>query len=103
MRDLGADEMRRLEPRPSPGRRDRLRLPEGMLAATDRAVRNPLSGEQSVLRTTLLGCLLDAARLQPGGGAERVACSSRAACTCARAPPEGTRGARVRMKRPPPA
>ncbi len=45
----------------SPSLADRLRLEEGDLRRQGPVVENPLSDEQSVLRTTLLGSLLDTA------------------------------------------
>ncbi|HEV3000492.1 MAG TPA: phenylalanine--tRNA ligase subunit beta [Solirubrobacteraceae bacterium] len=45
-----------------PGVADRLRLPDGDPRRRFVALENPMSEDQSVLRTTLLGSLLDAAR-----------------------------------------
>ncbi|MGZ5314431.1 MAG: phenylalanine--tRNA ligase subunit beta [Solirubrobacterales bacterium] len=56
-----------------PGVAARLRLPEGDPRRELIAVGNPLSVEQSVLRTLLLGSLLDAARLNLARGASHVA------------------------------
>jgi phenylalanyl-tRNA synthetase beta chain len=46
----------------SPGRRDRLRLPEDDPRRCHVVIENPMSEDQSVMRTTLLGSLLDVAR-----------------------------------------
>jgi phenylalanyl-tRNA synthetase beta chain len=51
---------------------DRLRLPEGDPRRPSIEISNPLSEEQSVMRTTLLGGLMDAARSNLARGAERV-------------------------------
>jgi phenylalanyl-tRNA synthetase beta chain len=71
MRDLGADEIVGWS-FADPGVGDRLRLPDGDPRREPVELGNPLSGEQSVMRTTLLGSLLDAARLNLARGAERV-------------------------------
>jgi phenylalanyl-tRNA synthetase beta chain len=71
MRDLGADEIvgwSFADPRVG----DRLRLPDGDPRRQLVEVDNPLSGEQSAMRTTLLGSLMDAARLNLSRGAESV-------------------------------
>lgn len=52
---------------------DRLRLPEDDPRRAEVAIHNPLSVEQSVMRTTLLGGLLDAARYNVARGADRAA------------------------------
>jgi len=51
---------------------DRLRLPDGDPRREAVATHNPLSGDQSVMRTTLIGGLLDAARRNVARGADRV-------------------------------
>jgi phenylalanyl-tRNA synthetase beta chain len=51
----------------------RLRLPEADPRANAIRLANPLSGEQSLMRTTLIGSLLDAARHNLARGAEAVA------------------------------
>ena len=56
-----------------PGLAERLRLPDDDPRARLVSLSNPLSSEQSVLRPTLLGSLLDAARLNLARGVERVA------------------------------
>lgn len=55
----------------SPGRRDRLRLPEGDPRRCHIVIENPMSEEQSVMRTTLLGSLLDVARHNAARGGVR--------------------------------
>ncbi len=57
----------------SPELAERLRLPAGDERRAAIVVHNPLSAEQSVLRTTLLGGLLDAARHNLARHAERLA------------------------------
>ncbi len=57
----------------APDLADRLRLPADDPRRAGVAIANPLSEEQSVMRTTLLGGLLDAARHNLARGAERVA------------------------------
>jgi phenylalanyl-tRNA synthetase beta chain len=51
---------------------DRLRLPAGDPRRAAVALRNPMSEEQSVLRTTVLGSLLDAARINRSRGVADV-------------------------------
>jgi phenylalanyl-tRNA synthetase beta chain len=71
MRDLGADEIVGWSfADPEVG--ERLRLPDGDLRRRLVELSNPLSGEQSAMRTTLLGSLLDAARLNVSRGNESV-------------------------------
>ncbi len=72
LRDLGCDEIIALSfgPRETA---ERLRLPEGDPRRSAIEVTNPLSEDQSVMRTTMLGGLLDAAQANLARGAERVA------------------------------
>jgi phenylalanyl-tRNA synthetase beta chain len=72
MRDLGLDAIVTLS-LSDPGMAERLRIPTEDPRAQPIRVSNPLSGEHSVLRTTLLGSLLDAAAYNLAHGAERVA------------------------------
>ena len=72
MRDLGFDAVVNLS-LADPGLPGRLRLDEGDPRRAPIRVSNPLSLDQSELRTTLLGSLLDAARYNVARGAERVA------------------------------
>ncbi|MCE3265659.1 MAG: phenylalanyl-tRNA synthetase, beta subunit [Solirubrobacterales bacterium] len=71
MRDLGATEIVGWS-FADPVVGERLRLPEGDPRRDLIQVDNPLSGEQSGMRTTLLGSLLDAARLNRSRGADHV-------------------------------
>ncbi len=71
LRDLGCDEIVAWSFN-DPGLSDRLRLAGDDPRRNSIEISNPLSAEQSVLRTTLLGGLLDAARLNLSRGAERV-------------------------------
>ena len=72
MRDLGFDEIVGWS-FTDPGEAGRLRIPDGDPRAGAVVIANPLSEEQSVMRTTLLGSLLDVARGNLARGAERVA------------------------------
>jgi phenylalanyl-tRNA synthetase beta chain len=56
-----------------PGEPGRLRIPANDPRADPIMLANPLSGDQSAMRTTLLGSLLDVARRNVARGAERVA------------------------------
>lgn len=70
MRDLGAHEIVAWA-FVDPGLAGRLRLDEDDPRAAGVTTHNPLSAEHSVMRTTLLGGLLDAARHNHARGAER--------------------------------
>jgi phenylalanyl-tRNA synthetase beta chain len=72
MRDLGFEGIVTLS-LTDPGMPGRLRIAEDDPRAATIRVSNPLSGDHSELRTTLLGSLLDAARYNRAHGAERVA------------------------------
>jgi phenylalanyl-tRNA synthetase beta chain len=72
MRDLGFDEIVGWS-FTDPGEAARLRIPDGDPRAAGIVVSNPLSEEQSTMRTTLLGSLLDALRRNVAHGTERVA------------------------------
>jgi phenylalanyl-tRNA synthetase beta chain len=72
MRDLGFDQIVGWS-FTDPGEAVRLRLGDGDPRAAGIALSNPLSEDQSVMRTTLLGSLLDAARANTARDAERVA------------------------------
>ncbi|MGA8744866.1 MAG: phenylalanine--tRNA ligase subunit beta [Solirubrobacterales bacterium] len=72
MRDLGFDEVVGWS-FTDPGEGQRLRFPADDLRANAIALANPLSAEQSVMRTTLLGSLLDVCARNLAHGAERVA------------------------------
>jgi phenylalanyl-tRNA synthetase beta chain len=72
MRDLGFDEVVGWS-FTDPGEAARLRIPEDDPRAESVRISNPLSEDQSVMRTTLLGSLLDVAKGNLARGAERVA------------------------------
>jgi phenylalanyl-tRNA synthetase beta chain len=72
MRDLGFDEVVGWS-FTDPGEAARLRLAADDPRANPVAISNPLSEDQSVMRTTLLGSLLDVARRNLAHGADRVA------------------------------
>jgi phenylalanyl-tRNA synthetase beta chain len=71
MRDLGFDEVVGWS-FTDPGEPARLRIPPEDSRAHPVALANPLSEDQSVMRTTLLGSQLDVARRNLARGAERV-------------------------------
>jgi len=71
MRDLGFDVAVNLS-LTDPGMSGRLRVPDEDTRADPIRVSNPLSAEHSVMRTALIGSLLDAARYNRAHGAERV-------------------------------
>jgi phenylalanyl-tRNA synthetase beta chain len=72
MRDLGFDEIVGWS-FTDPGEPERLRISADDPRAAGIAISNPLSEEQSVMRTTLLGSLLGAARANLARDAERIA------------------------------
>ena len=72
LRDLGFDEIVGWS-FTDPGEAERLRIPADDPRADAVAVANPLSEDQSAMRTTLLGSLLGAARGNLARDAERVA------------------------------
>jgi phenylalanyl-tRNA synthetase beta chain len=72
MRDLGFDEVVGWS-FTDPGEAGRLRIPEDDPRAEGIVIANPLSEDQSVMRTTVLGSLLDAARANLSRDADRVA------------------------------
>jgi phenylalanyl-tRNA synthetase beta chain len=72
MRDLGFDEAVGWS-FADPGEPARLRIPADDPRANPVAISNPLSEEQSAMRTTVLGSLLDVAQRNLAHGAERVA------------------------------
>ncbi len=71
-RDLGFDGVVTLS-LTGPGQPARLRIADGDARAATIGISNPLSSEHSVLRTTLLGGLLDVARYNLAHGAHSVA------------------------------
>ncbi len=72
MRDLGFEEIVGWS-FTDPGEAERLRIPQEDPRATGVVLSNPLSEDQSVMRTSLLGSLLDAARTNAARDAERIA------------------------------
>jgi phenylalanyl-tRNA synthetase beta chain len=72
LRDLGFDQIVGWS-FTDPGEPGRLRIPAGDRRADPVMLSNPLSEEQSAMRTTLLGSLLDVAARNLSRGAERVA------------------------------
>jgi phenylalanyl-tRNA synthetase beta chain len=72
MRDLGFDEVVGWS-FTDPGEAGRLRISGDDPRAVGVPISNPLSEEQSTMRTTLLGSLLDVARRNVAHGAERIA------------------------------
>jgi phenylalanyl-tRNA synthetase beta chain len=71
MRDLGFEEVVGWS-FTDPGEPERLRIPAGDPRASGVTLSNPLSEDQSVMRTSLLGSLLDAARGNLARDADRV-------------------------------
>jgi phenylalanyl-tRNA synthetase beta chain len=104
MRDLGFDALVTLS-LTDPGMPGRLRIAEGDLRSLPIKVSNPLSVEHSVLRTTLLGSLLDAARYNLAHGAERASVfeSGRAYLREGSSQHEGVLAGRFTGDRPAPA
>jgi phenylalanyl-tRNA synthetase beta chain len=72
MRDLGFDEIVGWS-FTDPGEAERLRIAEDDPRATPIVISNPLSEDQSVMRTTVLGSLLDVAQRNLAHGADRLA------------------------------
>ena len=72
LRDLGFDQIVGWS-FTDPGEPARLRIPEGDPRAEPIVLANPLSEDQSAMRTTLLGSLLDVAARNTARGAERLA------------------------------
>jgi phenylalanyl-tRNA synthetase beta chain len=72
LRDLGFDQVVGWS-FTDPGEPGRLHIPEGDPRANPVQLSNPLSEEQSVMRTTLLGSLLDIAARNAARGADRLA------------------------------
>jgi phenylalanyl-tRNA synthetase beta chain len=72
LRDFGFDEIVGWS-FTEPDETERLRIPAGDPRAGRVTISNPLSEDQSVMRTTLLGSLLGAAQRNAARGAERVA------------------------------
>jgi phenylalanyl-tRNA synthetase beta chain len=103
MSDLGFDAVVNLS-LAEPEMPERLRISADDPRANPIRVSNPLSREHSVLRTTLLGSLLDAARYNLAHGAERVALqeSGRAYLTAGGTGGTGTLAGEFAGEQPPP-
>jgi phenylalanyl-tRNA synthetase beta chain len=104
MRDLGFDALVTLS-LTDPRAAERLRIGGEDPRGEPIAVSNPLSGEHSVLRTTLLGSLLDVARHNLAHGAEAVALfeSGRAYLRSGESQDDGVAAGRFAGDRPAPA
>jgi phenylalanyl-tRNA synthetase beta chain len=72
MRDLGLDEIVGWS-FTDPGEVERLRIPEDDLRRDPVEIANPLSEDQSMMRTTVIGSLLDGVRANLSRGADRIA------------------------------
>ena len=72
MRSLGFDEVVGWS-FTDPGEAERLRIPEDDPRASAIVLSNPLSEDQSAMRTTVLGSLLDVAQRNQAHGADRIA------------------------------
>ncbi|HEY2717717.1 MAG TPA: phenylalanine--tRNA ligase subunit beta [Solirubrobacterales bacterium] len=86
LRDLGFDQLVSWS-FTDPGEPARLRIPPDDLRARPVEIANPLSEDQSRLRTSLLGSLLDSAARNAARGAERVALYELGSVYLAEAPP----------------
>jgi phenylalanyl-tRNA synthetase beta chain len=104
MQDLGFDAVVDLS-LTDPRMPDRLRIPEDEVRAQPILVSNPLSADHSVVRTALLGSLLDDARYNLAHGAERVALfeSGRAYLREGSSPHDGVLAGKFVGDRPTPA
>jgi phenylalanyl-tRNA synthetase beta chain len=104
MQDLGFDAVVDLS-LTDPGMPGRLRIPESDVRAEPILVSNPLSADHSVVRTALLGSLLDDARYNSAHGAERVALfeSGRASLRDGSSPHDGVLAGKFAGDRPAPA
>jgi phenylalanyl-tRNA synthetase beta chain len=99
MRDLGFDEVVGWS-FTDPGEPGRLRVPESDPRADGVVLANPLSEDQSVMRTTVLGSLLDAARANLSRDADRVALFESGRVYLPDSPPAGGNGADGARDRP---
>ena len=72
LRDLGFDEMVGWS-FTDPDEAERLRIPEDDPRSQPVRIANPLSEDQSVMRTTVIGSLLDGSRANLARGADRIA------------------------------
>jgi phenylalanyl-tRNA synthetase beta chain len=104
LRDIGFDAVVNLS-LTDPGMPNRLRIPESDVRSDSIRVSNPLSAEHSVVRTALLGSLLDAGRYNLAHDAERVALfeSGRAALREGSLPHDGVLAGKFVGDRPAPS
>jgi phenylalanyl-tRNA synthetase beta chain len=104
MRDLGFDVVVTLS-LTDPDLSERLRIAEDDPRAEPIRVSNPLSAEHSVMRTAVIGSLLDAARYNRAHGAERIALaeSGRVYLREGSSPQDGVLAGRFAGDRPAPA
>jgi phenylalanyl-tRNA synthetase beta chain len=104
MRDLGFEVVVNLS-LTDPGMPARLRISDDEVRAQPILVSNPLSTDHSVLRTTVLGSLLDAARYNRAHGADRIALaeSGRAYLREGESPHDGVLAGKFVGNRPAPA
>jgi phenylalanyl-tRNA synthetase beta chain len=98
MRDLGFDEIVGWS-FTDPGEPERLRIPADDPRAAGIVLSNPLSEDQSVMRTTLLGSLLDVAQRNLARGAADVALFE-SARVYLKAPPTGLKRPNIGRNRP---
>lgn len=91
LRDLGLDQIVGWS-FTDPGETGRLRIPDGDPRADAVLLANPLSEEQSAMRTTLLGSLLDVAARNLARGADSVALFEAGAVYLKLQPTEAPRG-----------
>ena len=104
MRDLGFEVVVNLS-LTDPGMPGRLRISDDEVRAQPILVSNPLSTDHSVLRTTVIGSLLDAARYNRAHGADRIALaeSGRAYLREGESPHDGVLAGKFVGNRPAPA
>jgi phenylalanyl-tRNA synthetase beta chain len=98
LRDLGFDEVVGWS-FTDPGEPGRLRIPGDDPRATGVVLANPLSEEQSVMRTTVLGSLLDIAQRNQAHGAARIAVFESARVYLSH-PPTGRKSPYIEGNRP---
>jgi phenylalanyl-tRNA synthetase beta chain len=99
LRDLGFDQVVGWS-FTDPGEAERLRIPADDPRAKPVLLANPLSEEQSAMRTTLLGSLLDIAARNTARGAEALALFESARVYLTEEPPTGLRPDDVSGNRP---
>ena len=99
MRDLGFDEVVGWS-FTDPGEAGRLRIAADDPRSDGVLIANPLSEDQSVMRTTVIGSLLDAARGNLARGAERVALFESGRVYLSDSPPTGRKADPETVNRP---